>query len=126
MNEYEALVIYHNNQTEDQIGQFGQKVEGLIKKNGGQFFFAKNMGKKNFAYPIEKETKGTYYCYDFAAAGQTVSELERLMRLDESVVRFITVRKGEDVDVEKRLAEVAARGEGESKAETKPEAKEES
>jgi small subunit ribosomal protein S6 len=69
------------------------------------------MGKRTLAYPISKQTKGLYTCLDYAANGPAVSEIERNLRLDENVLRYLTVVKAEEIDVEARAAEVVARGE---------------
>ncbi len=111
MHEYETVLIYHPSQSEAQYSQVNERIEAVIKKNNGHIFFARNMGMRTFAYPILKETKGTYFCFDFAAAGNTVAEIERLMRLDETVIRFLTITKNKDVDVEARSAEIVVRGE---------------
>ncbi|PIR26796.1 MAG: 30S ribosomal protein S6 [Deltaproteobacteria bacterium CG_4_10_14_0_2_um_filter_43_8] len=110
--EYETVVIYHPSQTEVQVAGMNDKLSKIIQKNGGHLFFARNMGRRKLAYPIQNEKLGIYFCFDYAAAGKTVSELERAMKLDESVIRFLTVTKSETVDIEARKAEVEARGEG--------------
>jgi len=111
MREYETVVITKPDLAESQFNQTGDKIKAIIKKNDGHLFFARDMGRKSLAYPIRKNTKGVYTCFDYAAAGQTVSELERALRIDDGVLRFLTVVRREDVDVEARAAEVVARGE---------------
>lgn len=111
MREYETVVITKPDLAESRFNQTGDKIKTIIKKNDGHLFFARDMGRKSLAYPIRKNTKGVYTCFDYAAGGQTVSELERALRIDDGVLRFLTVVKREDVDVEARAAEIVARGE---------------
>lgn len=111
MREYETLFVTQPNLPDSDLGSFNEKLGAIIQKHDGRLFFAKSMGKRNLAYPINKQTKGVYTCLDFTAKGACVSEIERFMRLDENFLRFLTVVKNEEVDVEKRLAEIVARGE---------------
>ena len=64
-----------------------------------------DMGKRKLAYEIRDFQKGHYLALFYLDDGKAVSELERTMRLDESVLRFLTVRKEDEViDVETRKA----------------------
>jgi len=123
MREYETVVITKADLPDSTLNQITEKVKALVEKRAGRFFYARDMGRKQLAYPIKKQIKGVYTCYDYAAGGNAVSEMERGFRLDDNVLRFLTVVKTEDVDVEARAAEIMARGEDvSSQAEAKPEA----
>ena len=84
----------------------------MIERHDGQLFYSRNMGKRNLAYRIKKQIKGLYYDVCYAAESDCVADIERFLRIDENVLRFLTVLKAEKVDVEARLAEIEARGEG--------------
>jgi small subunit ribosomal protein S6 len=111
MREYETVVITKPDLPESQQRQINDRLKTLIEKHQGRLFFARNMGRRSLAYSIKKCTKGVYTCFDYAAVGTAVSELERSMRLDEDVLRFLTVVRHEEIDVEARAAEIVARGE---------------
>lgn len=111
MKEYETVYIANPSLTEAQVSQLTDRVKALVEKHQGTFFYARNMGTRKLAYPIAKQSKGIYFCADYAAMGEAVAELERMFRLSEDVVRFLTVVKADKVDVEARTAEIAARGE---------------
>ena len=111
MREYETVFVIQPNLAEAQQKQFVERLKSIVEKNDGRLFFARDMGKRTLAYPIGKQVKGIYTCFDYAAKGSAVDEIERTMRLDENVLRFLTVVKNEEVDVEARAAEVVARGE---------------
>jgi small subunit ribosomal protein S6 len=111
MKEYETVYIANPSLTETQVSQLTDRVKALVEKHQGTFFYARNMGSRKLAYPIAKQTKGIYFCADYAAKGDAVAEIERMFRLSEDVVRFLTVIKADRVDVEARAAEIAARGE---------------
>ena len=111
MREYETVVITKPDLPESQLKQMGERLKGLIEKHEGRLFYARNMGRRSLAYPIKKLTKGVYTCLDYASKGTVVTELERSLKLDEDVLRFLTVQKNEEIDVEARAAEIVARGE---------------
>ncbi len=111
MREYETVYIAHPDLAEAQIDQLNDRLKSIVERNQGTFFFARSMGKRKLAYIINRQNKGAYYCLDYAAGGNTVAELERALRLDENVMRFLTVMRSEKVDPEARAAEIAARGE---------------
>ena len=111
MREYETVIVSRPELTESQLGEINEKIKSIIDRKKGRLFFARNLGKRSLSYPVKKETKGIYTCFDYAAAGPAVSDIERALRLDDTVLRFLTVIKNENVDVEARAAEVVARGE---------------
>ncbi len=111
MREYETVIITKPDLPDTRFNQTGEKIKTIIEKHDGRLFFARNMGRKSLAYPIKKCTKGVYTCFDYAAQGATVSDIERALRIDDGVLRFLTVVKNEEVDVEARAAEIVARGE---------------
>ena len=111
MREYETIFIAQPNLPESQHKQLVERIGSLIERHEGRLFYARDMGKRSLAYPIGKQTKGHYTCLDYASKGTAVGELERQLRLDENVLRFLTVVKAETVDIEARQAEIAARGE---------------
>jgi len=111
MREYETVVITRADLAESDLKQIQDRSKAMIEKREGRLFYARSMGRRNLAYPIKKQMKGMYTCYDYAATGNIVSEIERNLRLDDNVLRFFTVVKNEEVDVEARAAEIVARGE---------------
>lgn len=111
MREYETVFITQPNLPDSQQKQLLERVGSLIERHEGRLFYARNMGRRTLAYPIAKQTKGIYTCLDYASKGSAVGELERNLRLDENVLRFLTTVKAEEVDVEARAAEIVARGE---------------
>lgn len=111
MNEYETIVVTQPNITESDNTKISSKLSSLIERGSGRLFYAKDMGKKTLAYPIKKQTKAVYTCFDYAGAGDVVQDFERALRIDENVLRFLTVVKNTSVDIEARAAEIVAKGE---------------
>jgi small subunit ribosomal protein S6 len=120
MREYETVYVMQPQLTEAQVNQINAKVQGLIEKHGGRLFYTRSMGKRNLAYRIKKQTKGIYFCLDYAAGGGCVNEIEHNLMLDENVLRFLTTVRAEKIDVEARAAEIEARGEAAQLSEATP------
>ena len=116
MREYETVYIASPQLTDAQVAQINQKIKVIIERFDGRLFYARNLGKKNLAYRIKKQTKGIYFCLDYAAAGQCVNDLEHNLMLDENVLRFLTIVKADKVDIDARAAEIEARGEAAAQA----------
>lgn len=111
MREYETVFITQPNLADSQHKQLIERFKSTIERHEGRLFYARDMGKKTLAYQIAKQRKGLYTCLDYAAKGGAVSEIERAMRLDENVIRFLTIVRKEDVNIEARAQEIEACGE---------------
>lgn len=112
MREYETVYILDPVMTDADVQQSLNKVSDTISRHGGCIFRSQNMGKKNLAYKIKKSSKGYYVCLDYCGDNTTVSEIERNMKLDEKVLRYLTVKLNDEIDVEdrkKQLVEEAER-----------------
>jgi small subunit ribosomal protein S6 len=55
-----------------------------------------NIGRKQLAYPIEKKNEGHYVLFEINGSGQEILELERRMRVNDMIIRYITIRVDED------------------------------
>jgi small subunit ribosomal protein S6 len=79
------------------------KLRGVLERAGATPLEVDDMGKKKLAYEIKKFQKGHYLSLFYLDKGQSVAELERALRLDESILRFLTVRREDSVtDIEER------------------------
>ncbi len=121
MREYETIFITKTSLPESQLTELNSRLGSMLEKHEGHLFFSRSMGKRKLAYPIAKELSGLYTHINYTAGSKFVPEMERKFKLDENVIRFLTVVKNETVDIEARTAEVAARGEGVSVQDKKPE-----
>ena len=81
--------------------------EEILASNGGEVLKKSDWGTKKLAYPIKKNFRGHYAFYDLTASPDSIAECERLLRIDENVLRYLVVKIGEDVNVEDRKAELA-------------------
>jgi len=81
---------------DEDIVKLNDAIEELVVKEGGTVVKTENIGRRKMAYPIKKKTEGHYVLFEIEDSGQTIAELERRMRVNDTVIRFITVRVDED------------------------------
>jgi len=91
MRKYECFFIIDADLPDDAIAVVDGKVKAVVDGNGGTVLDYVPWGKKKLAYPVKKRTRGHYVLMEFAGESGLVAELERNMRLDERVLKFITV-----------------------------------
>jgi len=95
MNKYETVFIINPNVEEEGIKALIQKFSDLIN-NDGKVEEVNEMGKRKLAYEIKKNKEGYYVAIDFEANPTLITELERIYRITDDVIKFITVRKDEE------------------------------
>jgi len=120
MREYETVYILDPALTDADVQHSVDKTGELIKRHSGVIFRSQNMGKKSLAYRIKKQTKGHYVSFDYTGDNKLVAEMERIFRLDERVLRYLTVKLNEEVDVEQRKQQLIDEAEALAKALAQP------
>lgn len=93
---YEVMYIINPDTAADRIEKLNDAVGKLIKKEGGEVVRMDDIGMKNLAYPIQKKETGHYVLFEINGSGQEIAELERRMRVNDMIMRYITVRVDED------------------------------
>ena len=92
MNEYESVIIIKPNLDEGEIEGIITEITDLINKDG-EVTKVDKKGKKTLAYEIKKNKEGYYIIFYFEAKADVIFELERNYRINENIIKFITVRK---------------------------------
>ena len=93
MRRYETIVIFDPYQSTEVFEKHISKIEQLIKSHDGSVFETENWGKRHLAYEIKKKQQGIYVQFNFEADSTVlVKELEREFRLNESVLRYLTLK----------------------------------
>jgi small subunit ribosomal protein S6 len=100
MRRYETIFIADPDIPEESRVQLFDKVKSLIDEQGGQLVEFDNWGNKKLAYEIKKKLRGYYVRLDYCGVGKVVDELERFFRIDDRVLRFLTVLLDENADLE--------------------------
>lgn len=93
MNKYEILYILEGSITDEAKNNAVDKFSALVIGSNGVVTTVDKWGMKKFAYPIDYKTEGYYVLMNFEADSTVPAELERQMRNDEDVVRYMVVRK---------------------------------
>lgn len=111
---YEVMYIIDPETPADKISKLNEAVGKLVEKEGGTVVNVNEIGMKTMAYPIQKKEEGYYVLFEIEGSGQEIMELERRMRVNDMIMRYITVRVDEDRKTatkrrEKREARAAKR-----------------
>jgi small subunit ribosomal protein S6 len=80
----------------ERIEKLNEAVGKVIEKEGGTVVRMDDIGRRQLAYPIEKKTEGHYVLFEIDGSGQEILELERRMRVNDMILRYITIRVDED------------------------------
>jgi small subunit ribosomal protein S6 len=104
--EYETTYILRPNTPNEGVAEVNTRIRGIIEGMGGKILKVDNWGKRRLAYEVAKERKGIYLYWQYLAQPGVVEETERNLRMLDSVIRYLTVKVDEDVDVEARPSEL--------------------
>lgn len=100
MRRYEAVVIIEPDVADDEVKALTEKYGDLIKSHEGEVIKIEDWGIKKLAYLVRKRDKGRYILFDFVSGPTLVSELERQFKITENIMKYLTVKLDEDVDLE--------------------------
>lgn len=92
MNQYETIFIMNNQITKEEQKTVIEKITNYIKENG-KIVKEDDIGAKKLAYEIKKQKEGYYYLIEFEAESSIIDELQRIYRITDTVLKFITIRK---------------------------------
>lgn len=110
LREYDFTVIVRGELPEAEAVKALNQYEGLMVGEGGDVLKKEEWGVKRLAYPIKKSYRGYYVNYDFVGQPSSVAEMERLMRIDDNILRYLVVRINEDhkgdIDIAARKVEL--------------------
>ena len=97
MKVYESVCIISPSQADEDVAKLISKLEETIVKAGASVLKVTNEGKKKLAYDVQHERRGTYVIVHFQGKGNVVSEVERFHRMEDSIMKFLTVEIPEDL-----------------------------
>jgi small subunit ribosomal protein S6 len=103
MRIYEELFIVRPDATDEEVDPIVDQVKNVITQGGGTVDKTEKWGVRKLAYRVLKFNEGQYILIQFTAKPETVKEIERRLRVADSVLKFITVRIDEKLKrIEKR------------------------
>lgn len=91
-NFYDCTFIVNPGLDDGQIEATIKQTEDTIAKNGGQVISVDRLGRRRLAFPIQKKHNGFYVCIEFEGEGRIIERVDRLLTLDENVMRFLTLK----------------------------------
>lgn len=109
MRRYETIIIMDPDLPAEKQEPVLKRVEETIAQQGGYLALSDDWGTRKLAYAIKKKERGHYIRFDFCGTGAVVNEIERFFRIDDSILKYMTVLLDKKADIEKVKEEVAAR-----------------
>ena len=107
MRRYETIFIVDPDLSDEERSPLFERLKPLFPQLDGFLVMVDEWGTKNLAYEIKKKKRGYYVRLDYCGAGPLVNEIERFFRIDDRVLKYMTVLLEEDVDLESLQAELA-------------------
>jgi small subunit ribosomal protein S6 len=95
MRKYETIFIAHPDLVEDEVKGLIEKMREVIENLNGELIKVEEWGRRKLAYKLKKLTKGYYILIRFLGNGQVLAEIERNLRLSDSVLKYQSVRLDE-------------------------------
>ncbi|WP_304546183.1 30S ribosomal protein S6 [Sulfurimonas microaerophilic] len=99
MRKYENLVIVKPTLTAEEIQASIAAIEEVITSNGGEIAATDAMGMRKLAYPIAKNERGYYHVIYYSVAPSSITEIERRFRINEEILRFVTIKYEKNSEV---------------------------
>jgi len=96
MSKYEIMFIVKTTIDEKMTKESADNLKAIITNMKGKVIEFKEMGQKEFAYPIKKEVSGFYYLLICEANAEAINEFERKSRIDENVLRHLIIKLDEE------------------------------
>ncbi|MGO9146245.1 MAG: 30S ribosomal protein S6 [Desulfomonilia bacterium] len=92
MNLYEIMFILNPDIGEDEREKLTTRLKTIISKNKGDIIRFDDLGFKSLIYKIKKKSRGQYFLINLEGPGSMIAEIERFLRIDENVIRFVVVK----------------------------------
>ena len=99
---YELIYIVSPDATEQAIAELHAQVDSIVTRLHGEMVKTENWGRRRLAYRIGKHREGTYVLEMFNGTGEVTKELDRRLKVTDSVIRHLLVRIDEDLKVAER------------------------
>ena len=94
--QYEVVFIIDPSADDDEVTKLTDSMKQIATDQGGTVTKAESMGRRKLAYEILHKTEGSFVLLEIEGSGREIAELERRMRVNDRIMRYITVRVDED------------------------------
>ena len=92
MNKYEIMFVVRPDMEEAEIKKTAEEMKKVLENGQATFVEEKSMGQRELAYEIKKFKTGYYFLYIVEANSETISEFDRVVRINEKVIRHLIVK----------------------------------
>jgi len=93
---YEVMYIVDTSVSADDFTRLSETIQQIVTEQGGTVTKTEDMGRRSLAYEISHKNEGHYMLLEIDGTGREIAELERRMRVNDQIVRYLTVRVDED------------------------------
>ena len=100
--QYELVYIVSPDATEQEVTDLHTQIEQIVQRFNGTFDKTENWGRRKLAYEIGKHREGTYVVETITGSGELMKEIDRRLRVIDSVIRHLVVRVDEELQVAER------------------------
>jgi small subunit ribosomal protein S6 len=94
--QYEVVFIVDPTADDDEVARLTDSFKQIVTDQGGTITKSETMGRRQLAYEILHKTEGSFWLLEIEGSGREIAELERRMRVNDRIIRYITVRVDED------------------------------
>lgn len=108
---YETIFITPADIPEEELHALIERYSAIVKGRKGILVKIEKWGKRKLAYEIKKQTRGYYVLLDFAGQTDIVNELERNFKIDDKILKYMTVKKEDVADLQELEGELKSAGE---------------
>jgi len=92
MRKYEALLLLSPELATDNRQEIIENLKGLLERQEASILTVDDWGMRDLAYPVQKKTRGHYTRLEFAAPPTAIAEFERIVRITDGIMKFVTVK----------------------------------
>lgn len=105
VREYETIYLLKAETPDDQVDEIKERLRAVVTREGGKLIRFTNQGKRKTAFPVAKSARAVFMHALYIGEGNIVAELERNLKMIDSVTKFQSVRLADGVDFEARQVE---------------------
>jgi small subunit ribosomal protein S6 len=92
LSSYETVYILKSDLSEDSLLKTIEQYQGLLLERGAKNILIENRGRRNLKYPIKSSKDGVFIQMNYDANGEIISLIEKSMKINESIIRYLTSR----------------------------------
>ena len=115
MRRYETMIIADPDLSDDARLPLFEKIREVISQHKGEVIVSEEWGNQKLAYEIRKKSRGFYVRVDFCGTGKAVDEMERFCRIDDRVLKYLTIVLENDTTPDKVREDLARKAEAKAK-----------